>query len=159
MPRKGGSLLLTGSRRAHVTHKLWGAQMNPSFSTPGAHLPSSDLSSTDRRRRDVRRAHPLPSTQGHLLPPVYDTSFKVSILQLTFWVQCWPFLYFLLSDVQEEAFPPPQSHAPFQSFLVVLWRPPDSSPPTSTPTGDWGYSTASPTHPTPLPPSPQPSCC
>lgn len=133
--QEGGSLLLTGSRRERATHKLRGAQMNPSFSTPGAHLPSSDLSSTDRRRRDVRRAHPLPSTRGHLLPPAYDTSFKVSVLQLTFWVQCWPFLYFLLSDMQEEAFLSPQSRAPFQSFLVVLWRPPDSSPSPPPPRG------------------------
>lgn len=65
---------------------------------------------------------PLPSTWGHFLSPAYDTEFKVSILQLSFWVPCWPFLYFLLSDTEDGGLLPPQSFVPFQSFLVVFWR-------------------------------------
>ena len=66
----------------------------------------------------------LPSTQDPFLPLTYDTEFKVSVPQLSFWVPCWPFLHFLLSNMEDGALPPPQSFAPFQSFLAVFWRPP-----------------------------------
>lgn len=49
----------------------------------------------------------LPSTRATFFPPAYDTDYKVSVLQLRFWVQCWPFLYFLLSDMEDGAFLPP----------------------------------------------------
>lgn len=39
----------------------------------------------------------------------------------------WPFLYCWLSDMKHGRFLPPQSLAPFQSFLTVFWRSPTPS--------------------------------